>query len=71
MKNYLNLFYGIIDKVDNWELLEKDKKSDIISNFISNNLNNDHLVEYFDKYLLDLLNNTLNSFIKGVDKRKN
>tara|TARA_B110000090_G_scaffold178690_1_gene202565 strand:- start:1 stop:489 length:489 start_codon:yes stop_codon:yes gene_type:complete len=69
MKDYLNLFYGIIDKIHNWDNLNLESKKKILLIFLDNGVNIDYLVEYFDKYKQFLLNNTLNSHIKGVLKR--
>jgi len=66
MKNYLNLFYSIIDKIDNWENLSILDKKNILSIFLNSNADTSFLVEYFDKYRKNLSDNTLNSFIKGV-----
>ncbi len=66
MKDYLNLFYSIIDKIDNWENLSLRRKELIISSFVDKNLDIAFLTQYFEKYRLNLLNNTLNSYIKGV-----
>jgi cytochrome b pre-mRNA-processing protein 3 len=68
MKDYLNLFYGMLDKIHNWEELSSDQRRSILDIFINNSINDSFLVEYFDKYRLNLLNNTLNSYIKGVVK---
>ena len=68
MKDYLNLFYGMIDKIDNWDNLDKESKKDLLKVFLENTVNTDYLVEYFDKYEQFLLNNTLNLHIKGVVK---
>jgi cytochrome b pre-mRNA-processing protein 3 len=69
MKDYLNLFYGMIDKIHDWDNLTTESRSTLLSNFLDNSLNIDYLVEYFEKYRLNLINNTLNSYIKGVEKR--
>ena len=66
MKDYLNLFYSMIDKVDNWENLSIKNKRSAIRFFIDKGIDDAFLVDYFDKYRINLLNNTLNSFIKGV-----
>ena len=66
MKDYLNLFYSMIDKIHNWEDLSVDSKTSILHIFLDKNADSAYLVEYFDKYRLNLLNNTLNSYIKGV-----
>ena len=68
MKDYLNLFYSMIDKIHIWDDTNKVSKKDILLIFLNNNGNIDYLVEYFDKYEKFLLNNTLNSHIKGVIK---
>ena len=68
MKDYLNLFYGMIDKIHNWDDLNEESRSKILIEFLNNNANIDYLVKYFEKYKIILLNNTLNSHIKGVVK---
>jgi cytochrome b pre-mRNA-processing protein 3 len=68
MKDYLNLFYGMIDKIDNWENLSLDLKHSLLMKFLNNNADKAFLTDYFEKYRLHLLNNTLNSHIKGVIK---
>ena len=71
MKDYLNVFYGIIDKIHNWENETLSNKQNIINSFVDVGENTSYLAEYFDKYRLILINNTLNSYIKGVIKPKN
>jgi cytochrome b pre-mRNA-processing protein 3 len=66
MKNYLNLFHEIIIKVDNWENETIITKKSILSSYLNKNADTPYLIEYFEKYRLKLINNTLNSFIKGV-----
>ena len=66
MKNYLNLFYGMIDKIDSWEDLSLDKKKTILLTFLDNKADEAYLANYFENYRLNLLNNTLNFYIKGV-----
>jgi len=68
MKDYLNLFYGMIDKINDWDNLSVESRASILENFLDNAVNIDFLVDYFEKYRLNLLNNTLNSYIKGVVK---
>ena len=68
MKDYLNLFYAMIDKMHDWENLTNKSKTNILEVFLDNSTNVEYLVDYFEKYRLNLLNNTLNSYIKGVVK---
>ena len=67
MKDYLNLFYAMIDKIDDWDKLTEELKISILGTFLDNVIDIEYLVHYFDKYQLNLKNNTLNSQIKGVN----
>ena len=68
MKDYLNLFYGMIDKIHDWDSLSLESRASVLEIFLDNATNTDYLAVYFEKYRLNLLNNTLNSYIKGVVK---
>ena len=68
MKDYLNLFYGMIDKIHSWDVIDIESRNSILVNFLDNSSNTEYLVEYFENYRLNLKNNTLNSYIKGVVK---
>ena len=68
MKDYLNLFYAMINEIHDWDILEPKTRISVLSKFLDNRDNIDYLVEYFEKYRLNLLKNTLNSYIKGVIK---
>jgi len=68
MKDYLNLFYGMIDKIHDWDDLTIESRGILLEKFLDNAINTEYLVDYFEKYRLNLVNNTLNSYIKGVVK---
>jgi len=68
MKDYLNLFYAMIDKINNWDKITVKSRAALLEIFLDNALNIHYLVDYFEKYRLNLINNTLNSHIKGVIK---
>ena len=68
MKDYLNLFYGMIDKIHDWDDLTVESRGILLEKFLDNAVNTDYLIDYFEKYRLNLTNNTLNSYIKGVVK---
>ena len=68
MKDYINIFYGMLDKIHVWDSLSKNDKKSILLTFIDKKVNEIELVEYFDKYSEDLSNNTLNYYLKGVIK---
>ena len=70
MKDYINLFHLIINKIDDWNLIDDNEKEKRIKSLL--NLNDiDNLSVYFDKYSVELKNNTLNYYIKSVIKPKN
>ena len=66
MKEFVNLFYSIVDKIDSWNLIKKDDKVQIIENFFNIDKKTDFYVNYFDKYSFFLSNNTLNNFSKEL-----
>ena len=66
MKNYLNLFHSMIDKFHYWDDYDEKKKKDILDIFILKSKNSSFLLSYFEKYLLLLKKNTLNSYLKSV-----
>ena len=68
MKDYLNLFYGMIDKIHSWDSISAESRASVLKSFLDNAVNIDFLVVYFDKYRLNLVNSTLNSYIKGIVK---
>ena len=68
MKNYVNVFYSILSKIENWENLDRTGQNQIIENYL--NINNDSLIfpQYFNRYINYLKKNTFNSLLKGVIK---
>ena len=68
MKDYLNLFYSMIDQIHYWDDLTQKSRSLMLEKFLDNSINVDYLANYFEKYRLNLLNKTLNSHLKGVVK---
>ena len=66
MKEYVNLFYTILEKIENWEILDNNKKFETIANFINIDEDNDKFVNYFDKYREFILNNSLKNFTKDI-----
>jgi cytochrome b pre-mRNA-processing protein 3 len=69
MKDYLNLFHSIIDKIHFWDDLTDSEKINILKNYVLNSNNGTLLLNYFENYLKTLKKNTLNSYIKSVSNR--
>ena len=68
MKDYINLFHGIISEIHFWDTMNLIKKKESSSKFLLNFKNFDNLVRYFDDYSLDLDKYDLNSYLKSVNK---
>ena len=66
MKDYLNLFHSIIDKIHFWELMKINDKIKLFDKLLDKSKNNDFLEDYFNKYFEILKNNSLNSYLKSV-----
>jgi cytochrome b pre-mRNA-processing protein 3 len=69
MKDYINFFYSLLDKIDNWETISKSQKNTYLSHILNTEGNLSYLIDYFEKYRVKLTNNTLTFYLKGVDKQ--
>ena len=67
MKDYINLFHGIISDIHFWNNMNFDKKRLCLSNFLQNFKNTEFLVDYFDDFSTDLKKYNLNSYLKSVN----
>ena len=66
MKDYVNLLFSIIDKVDTWELKDSNEKKQIFKIYIEDYKKYDNYVDYFDKYSNFLRKNTFISLSKDI-----
>ena len=66
MKEYVNLLFSIIDKIDNWEFIEDTEKKNILKSYIDSDQNFDNLVKYYEKYRKFLVKNTFNNLSKDI-----
>ena len=66
MKENINLFYSILEKIENWEKMEKKQKLFLIADLINIDKDNDLLAIYFDNFREFLLNNPLKIFTKDI-----
>jgi len=66
MKEYVNLMYAIIDRVELWENLDSSSKYKFFSDFIDVDEKSSFFVRYFNKYALYLTKNSFNYFTKEV-----
>ena len=70
MKEYINLLYKIIDKVELWEKLNFNEKIDFFSKFVEVTYENTFYIEYFNKYSIYLTKKSFNYFTKDVISHK-
>ena len=66
MKDYVNLFYSILEKIDNWDFFDKSKKSKLLGDLMNIKDDNVSFIEYFDKYTHFLSKNSLKNFTKDI-----
>ena len=66
MKEYVNLFYSIIEKIEIWENSDDNYRANIIENFIDISKDGQFYADYFEKYRIYLTKNTLNNFTKDI-----
>ena len=68
MKTYVNIFYSILTRIDDWENLDKVSQNQILKFYLNIKKESFVLAEYFEKYRNYLKKSTLNSLIKGIIK---
>ena len=66
MKDYVNLLYFVIDKVELWEKLNLNEKSDLFLKYLKVHKESSYYIDYFDKYSVYLSKNSFNYFTKDV-----
>ena len=70
MKDYINIFYSILDKIDDWNKLDDVKKGEILGFYYNLKDNYLKIVTYFNNFELYLSKTTLKSFTKSVINHK-
>ena len=66
MKDYVNILFSIIDKIDSWDLLSDQKKIEIIRLFLEDVPDYSNYLKYFEKYTKYLANNSFNNISKDI-----
>ncbi len=70
MKDYVNLFYSILGKIETWEKYNKSKKVEMFKNYMNIKEDSEFFVNYFDKYRNFITKNSLKIFTKDILKLK-
>ena len=66
MKDYINILFSIIEKIDLWEAKNDTEKKQIFEYFIDDTLNTQYILDYFKKYSKFLLKNSFNNLSKDI-----
>ena len=66
MKDYINLFYSIVEEIEKSDLSNNENKITLLKKYLNTDKNMDFYIEYFNKYRLFLTKNTLNIFTKDI-----
>ena len=66
MKDYINIFYSILDKINNWNTLDNVKKGEILAFYYKLKDNHLKIVNYFNNFEIYLSKTSLKSFTKSV-----
>ena len=66
MKDYVNLFYSILTKIENWDNLNMSQKSLVLADFINIKDQDDFFASYFDKYREFIIKNPFKIFTKDI-----
>ena len=66
MKDYVNLLFSIIDKIDLWETKNYNEKKTILNNFIEDMSNDEYFINYLEKYSVFLTKNSFNKLSKDI-----
>ena len=69
MKDYINVFHGIISEIHFWDDMKYLKKCECVCLFMQNFKDIEYLVDYFDDFHSDLKKNNLNSYLKSVNNK--
>ena len=70
MKDYINVFFSILDKINDWNKLDNIQKGEILSFYYKLKDNNIKIVNYFNNFEIYLSKTSLKSFTKSVINHK-
>ena len=66
MKDYVNLFFSILEKIEKWDILKMSEKKQTLGNLMNIKDDNDLFVLYFNKFSDFLTKNSLKIFTKDI-----
>ena len=66
MKDYINLLFSLIDKIDDWENLNNNQKEKIIKDYVDEVKDYKIFLDYIEKYRSFLAKNSFNNLSKDI-----
>ena len=66
MKDYINLLFSLIDKIDDWENLNNNQKEKIIKEYVDEVKDYKIFLDYIEKYRSFLAKNSFNNLSKDI-----
>ena len=66
MKDYVNLFFSILEKIEKWDISNISEKKQTLGNLMNIKDDNDLFVLYFNKFSVFLTKNSLKIFTKDI-----
>ena len=66
MKDYVNLFFSILEKIEKWDILKMSEKKQSLGDLMNIKDDNDLFVQYFNKFSVFLTKNSLKIFTKDI-----
>ena len=66
MKDFVNLFYSIVDNIESLDLTNNENQLSLLKKYLNTDKNLDFYADYFNKYRLFLAKNTLKNFTKDI-----
>ena len=66
MKDFINLFYSILENIEKMESNNKENQLELFKKYLNTDKNLDFYVNYFNNFRLFLTKNTLNNFTKDI-----
>tara|TARA_B100000963_G_C22371869_1_gene556238 strand:- start:226 stop:690 length:465 start_codon:yes stop_codon:yes gene_type:complete len=66
MKEYVNLLFSVIDKINSWETKNIEEKKQIFKNYVNSSTNVEIYVDYFEKYRNFLTKNSFKNLSKDI-----
>ena len=66
MKEYINFFHSIVSEIHFWDKLSNIEKKKILSSFIDDSIEIEHILEYFELFKDELSKKNLISYLNSV-----